>query len=79
MISIGIAIFPEIGKCAARIFIGKGKCGKLKRKGEGKRGNYMNYKRAVMELLEQIGEDDIIFLRQLYTIIKKHIDKRKSW
>ncbi len=38
----------------------------------------MNYKRAVLELLEQIGEDDILFLRQLYTIIKKHIEKRKS-
>lgn len=39
------------------------------------------YKRLILELLEEIEEvkeDDIIFLRQIYTIIKKHIEKRKS-
>lgn len=39
------------------------------------------YKRLILELLEEIEEvkeDDIIFLRQIYTMIKKHIEKRKS-
>lgn len=31
-----------------------------------------------MELLEQIREDDIIFQRQIYTIIKRHIEKGKG-
>lgn len=38
----------------------------------------MNYKRRVIELLEKIEEDDIIFLKQIYTIVKRHIEKRKS-
>lgn len=39
----------------------------------------MNYKRLVMELIEEIEENDIVFLSQLYTIIKRHIErKRKS-
>ena len=39
------------------------------------------YKRLILELLEEIEEvkeDDIIFLGQIYTMIKKHIEKRKS-
>lgn len=44
--------------------------------------NYMGYKRRIMELLEEIQEQeeaDIIFLRQVYTMIKRHIErKRKS-
>ncbi len=39
----------------------------------------MNYKRIVMEMLEkEIEENDIVFLKQIYTIIRKHIEKRKS-
>ena len=38
----------------------------------------MNYKRRVIELLEKIEEDDIIFLKRIYTIIKRHIEKRES-
>lgn len=38
----------------------------------------MNYKRRIIELLDKIEEDDIIFLKQIYTIIKRHIEKRKS-
>lgn len=38
----------------------------------------MEYKRKILDLLEVIEDDDIIFLRQIYTIIKKHIEERKS-
>lgn len=38
----------------------------------------MDYKRRILELLEMVAEDDVIFLRQIYTIIKKHIEKRKA-
>lgn len=38
----------------------------------------MEYKRRILEMLDKIGEDDIIFLRQIYTLIKRHIEKRKS-
>lgn len=27
---------------------------------------------------QNVNEDDVIFLRQLYTIIKRHIEKKKS-
>ncbi|EOS75705.1 hypothetical protein C819_02267 [Lachnospiraceae bacterium 10-1] len=37
----------------------------------------MDYKSKILELLELIEDNDIIFLKQLYTIIKKHIEKRK--
>lgn len=39
------------------------------------------YKGLILELLEEIEEkeyEDIIFLRQIYTMVKKHIEKRKS-
>lgn len=49
----------------------------LKKRGIG--GSYMDYKRIVMEMLDkEIKEDDFIFLKQLYTIIKRHIEKRKD-
>lgn len=38
-------------------------------------GVNMDYKSKILELLELIEDNDIIFLRQLYTIIKKHIEK----
>ncbi len=44
-------------------------------------GGIIVYKRLILELLgeiEEMKEDDIIFLRQIYTMIKKHIEKRKS-
>lgn len=44
-------------------------------------GNYMgyDYKRIIIEMLNQgVKEDEVIFLRQLYTIIKRHIEKRKG-
>ena len=44
-------------------------------------GGTIVYKRLILELLkdiEEVKEEDIIFLRQIYTIIRKHIEKRKS-
>jgi hypothetical protein len=38
----------------------------------------MDYKNAVLELIGKISDDDIIFLRQIYTIIKKHTDRQSS-
>lgn len=38
----------------------------------------MDYKSKILGLLELIEDNDIIFLRQLYTIIKRHIEKRKG-
>lgn len=38
----------------------------------------MDYKSKILGLLELIEDNDIIFLRQLYTIIKRHVEKRKS-
>ena len=38
----------------------------------------MDYKSKILELLELIEDNDIIFLSQLYTITKKHIEKKKS-
>lgn len=43
-----------------------------------KEGIHMNYKRRALELLGEIEDNDIIFLRQICTIINKHINKRKS-
>lgn len=37
---------------------------------------HMEYKRRILKLLDEIGDDEIVFLRQIYTIIKKHIEKR---
>jgi len=38
----------------------------------------MELKKKIIGLLEQIEEDDIIFLNQIYTIIKRHVEKRKA-
>lgn len=38
----------------------------------------MDYKNAVLELIGKISDDDIIFLRQIYTIIKRHTDRQSS-
>lgn len=35
----------------------------------------MEYKRLIFEMLEKISDTDTIFLRQMYTLIKKHIEK----
>lgn len=39
----------------------------------------MEYKRIIMEMInKEVREEDVVFLRQLYTIIKRHIEKKKS-
>lgn len=40
--------------------------------------NYVDYKEMTFGLLEQVESNDVIFLRQIYTIIKKHIKKKES-
>lgn len=38
----------------------------------------MNYKKIVIDMIQIIEEDDIVFLSQLYTIIIRHIKKRRK-
>lgn len=38
----------------------------------------MEYKRMLMEMIQELEDSDIIFLRQMYIIIKRHIEKGKS-
>lgn len=35
----------------------------------------MEYKRMIMEMLEKISDTDVIFLSQIYTLIKRHLEK----
>lgn len=35
----------------------------------------MEYKRLIMEMLDRISEADTTFLSQIYTLIKRHIEK----
>lgn len=35
----------------------------------------MEYKRLIMDMISKISEEDTIFLRQIYTLIKRHIEK----
>lgn len=37
----------------------------------------MRYKKLIYAMLKSINEeDDIIFLRQIYTLIRRHMEKR---
>lgn len=38
----------------------------------------MEYKKWILKFLEEIADDDIIFLSQIYTLMKRHIEKRKT-
>lgn len=39
----------------------------------------MEYKRLIMKMLGEISEeDDVIFLRQIYTLIKRHVEKKQK-
>lgn len=35
----------------------------------------MEYKRLIIEMIEKISETDTIFLRQIYTLVKRHVEK----
>ncbi len=38
----------------------------------------MDYKKMILELLEKIDGNDVIFLNQIYTIIKKHVKNQED-
>lgn len=38
----------------------------------------MEYKRLIVEMIEKISETDTAFLSQIYTLIKRHIEKAKG-
>ncbi len=39
----------------------------------------MEYKRLILEMLDRISETDTIFLSQIYTLIKRHIEKAGNY
>ena len=39
-------------------------------------GNSMYIRNEIIKLLKRMDETDLIFLRRIYIIIKKHIDKK---
>lgn len=38
----------------------------------------MGYKMIIIKMLEKIDDDEVIFLNQIYTIIKRHIEKKEG-
>lgn len=36
----------------------------------------MDYKYLILKLLGEIGDNDVVFLNQIYTIMKKHMEKQ---
>ena len=36
----------------------------------------MEYKKVIIQLLDQLDESDFRFLKKLYIIIKKHMEKK---
>ena len=40
-----------------------------------KRGICMEYKRLIIAMITEIKEDDVIFLRQIYALIRRHMEK----
>lgn len=38
----------------------------------------MGYKEMIIKLVEKLEDSDVIFLNQIYTIIKKHIEKKEG-
>lgn len=39
---------------------------------------HMSYKKIIIELVEKLEESDERFLKQLYTIIKKHLERKEG-
>lgn len=37
-----------------------------------------DYKKIIIKMLDEVDEKDIRFLKQIYTIIKRHLDKKKG-
>lgn len=38
----------------------------------------MEYKRLIIEMLDDVHESDIVFLRRIYILIKRHIERMKA-
>lgn len=36
----------------------------------------MEYKRLILIMMTQVEEDDVIFLQQIYTFIKRHLENK---
>lgn len=36
----------------------------------------MEYKRLIIAMIAEIKEDDVIFLQQIYTLVKRHAEKK---
>lgn len=34
----------------------------------------MEYKRLIIAMITEVREDDVIFLQQIYTMVKKHVE-----
>ena len=35
-----------------------------------------DYKKLITQMVQNLEESDYLFLKQIYTIVKKHLDKR---
>lgn len=35
----------------------------------------MEYKRLIIALITEVRDDDVIFLNQIYTMVKRHVEK----
>lgn len=35
----------------------------------------MEYKEWILRFIEQIGDDDTVFLSQIYTLLKRHVER----
>ncbi len=38
----------------------------------------MEYRKYIMQMMEEVGDDDIIFLQQMYTFLKIHLERKKE-
>lgn len=36
------------------------------------------YKKIIVEMLNYLNDSDIVFLKQIYTLIKKHIERKRG-
>lgn len=36
------------------------------------------YKKIIVEMLDYLNDSDIVFLKQIYTLIKKHLERKRG-
>lgn len=36
------------------------------------------YKKIIIEMLNYLNDSDIVFLKQIYTLIKKHLERKRG-